>query len=105
MSLNEEVVIALEPDLFIGFGVSRQNKSYNTISKAGIPVVYNGDWVEETPLGKAEWIKFMGAFIGKSKQANQIFNTIVSEYNKAKKLALKASSQPTVISGSMFKDI
>lgn len=104
-SINEEVVIALQPDLFIGFGVSNENKSYNTISKAGIPVVYNGDWVEETPLGKAEWIKFMGAFIGKSKQANQIFNTIVSEYNKAKKLALKASSQPTVISGSMFKDI
>lgn len=104
-SLNEEVIIAAQPELFIGFGVSNQNKSYATISKAGIPVVYNGDWVEETPLGKAEWIKFMGAFFGKSEQANQIFNTVVTEYNKAKKLALEATSRPTVISGSMFKDI
>lgn len=104
-SLNEEVIIATQPDLFIGFGVSGQNKSYNTIAKAGIPVVYNGDWVEETPLGKAEWIKFMGAFFAKQKQADSIFNAVVSEYQKAKQLALEATTQPTVISGSMFKDI
>lgn len=104
-SLNEEVVIALQPDLFIGFGVSSQNKSYNTISKAGIPVVYNGDWVEETPLGKAEWIKFMGALFGKQQKAAHIFNSVVFEYHNAKKLAAKATSQPTIISGSMFKDI
>lgn len=104
-SLNEEVIIASQPDLFIGFGVSGQNKSYNTISKAGIPVVYNGDWMEETPLGKAEWIKFMGAFFEKQQEADSIFNSVVTGYQKAKELAAKAISQPTVISGSMFKDI
>src|SRR5690606_40483547 len=52
-SLNEEVIIAAQPELFIGFGVSNQNKSYATISKAGIPVVYNGDWrSEERRVGK-----------------------------------------------------
>lgn len=104
-SLNEEVIITSGADLFMGFGVSSQSKSYTTISKAGLPVVYNGDWVEETPLGKAEWIKFMGAFFEKQQEADHIFNTVVDEYHKAKKLALKATSQPTVISGSMFKDI
>lgn len=104
-SLNEEVIIAAEPDLLIGFGVSGQNKTYNTLSMAGIPVVYNGDWVEETPLGKAEWIKFMGAFFEKQQEADRIFNSVVSEYQKAKQLAKEATTQPTVISGSMFKDI
>lgn len=104
-TLNEELIIASQADLFIGFGVSGQNKSYSTIAKAGIPVVYNGDWVEETPLGKAEWIKFMGAFFAKQQEADRIFNTVVTEYNNAKKLAANATVQPTVISGSMFKDI
>lgn len=104
-SLNEEVIISAQPDLLIGFGVSGQNKTYNTLSKAGIPVVYNGDWVEETPLGKAEWIKFMGAFFEKQQEADRIFNSVVSEYQKATQLADNATHQPTVISGSMFKDI
>lgn len=104
-SLNEEVIIASGADLLIGFGISGQNKSYNTIFKSGIPVVYNGDWVEETPLGKAEWIKFMGAFFEKQQEADSIFNVVVTQYQKAKALAAKSTSKPTVISGSMFKDI
>ena len=52
-SLNTEILLDIEPQLVIGYGVSNADKTLATVQKAGIPVIYNGDWLEETPLGKA----------------------------------------------------
>ncbi|WP_300438879.1 ABC transporter substrate-binding protein [Christiangramia sp.] len=103
-NINTEVLIDLSPDVVVGFAINASNKSFETIQKTGIPVVYNGDWTELTPLGKAEWIKFFGALYGKQEKAEEIFQNIKSEYNAAKELAKSAGSQPKVISGSMYND-
>ncbi|SMC86220.1 ABC transporter substrate-binding protein [Cellulophaga tyrosinoxydans] len=104
-SINTELLLTLKPDLVIGFSIDSQNKTYNTIQRANIPVVYNGDWTEETPLGKAEWIKFFGPFFGLEKKADVIFKSIETSYNSAKSLAQKATSTPTVLSGAIYKDV
>ena len=103
-NINTEVLIDLSPDVVIGFAINASNKSFETIEKTGIPVIYNGDWTELTPLGKAEWIKFFGALYGKSEKAEAIFSKIKSEYLEAKKLAGSAEDTPKVISGSMYND-
>lgn len=103
--LNTEVLLNLNPDLVIGFGVDGTSKSLNTVKKANIPVIYNGDWVEKSPLAKAEWIKLFGAIFNKQQQADSIFNTIESNYNKAKQLAKTVTKKPTVISGALYKDV
>lgn len=104
-SINVETVINLQPDVIIGFAVTGNNKTYTTLEKAGVPVVYNGDWTEQSPLGKAEWIKFFGAFFDKTEEANQIFKDIENNYLEVKSLASTATKQPTVLSGAMWKDI
>ena len=104
-ALNTEIAIALEPDLIVGFGIDNRNKAYEVMESIGIPVVYNGDWTEETPLGKAEWIKFFGPFFGKEKEADRIFGQIEKEYNRARDLAKTARRQPTVLSGALYKDV
>lgn len=103
--LNTEIVLSLQPDVLIGFSMKTNNKTYNIISKSGIPVVYNGDWNEQTPLGKAEWIKFFGAFYNKLDQASKLFNSVEGSYLAAKRLAKKAETSPTVLAGAMFKDV
>lgn len=103
-AINTEVLISLEPDLVIGFAINDNNKTFNTIEKSGIPVVFNGDWVEESPLGKAEWIKFFGAFFNKSEEAEQLFQEVETAYNDARELAKSAAERPNVLSGSMYKD-
>lgn len=103
-NINTEVLINLQPDVVVAFAIDGNNKNFETIQKAGIPVLYNGDWTEADPLGKAEWIKFFGALFDKNKEAKTIFNEIETAYNTAKKLAEKAPSKPNVLSGSMFKD-
>ncbi len=103
--INTEVLLELNPELVIAFGINGTNKTLETIKKANIPVIYNGDWVESSALAKAEWIKFFGVLFHKEKEADSIFSTIENAYIEAKQLATKATSQPTVLSGAMYKDI
>lgn len=103
--LNTEVLLELYPDVVIGFGIDGNNKSFETIRKTGIPVIYNGDWVETSPLAKAEWIKFFGALYNKSEQAETIFKAIETDYLEVKKLAQNSSKNIRVLSGAMHKDI
>lgn len=103
--INTEVLLELNPDVVIGFGVDGVNKTFETIKKGGIPVIYNGDWVESSALAKAEWIKFFGALFNKEKEADSIFNKIEKNYLEAKAIARQAKQQPTVLSGAMHKDV
>ncbi len=68
-ALNTEMVIELNPEVVVGFSINSENKAYKTLQRSNIPVVYNGDWTEETPLGKAEWIKFFAPFFGLEEQS------------------------------------
>ncbi len=104
-ALNTEMIITLNPDLVVGFGIDNQNKTYKTLQKSNISVVYNGEWVEETPLGKAEWIKFFAPFFEAEIKADSIFNSIEKAYDEAKKLAQKVTKKPTVLSGGLYKDV
>ncbi|MBT8287489.1 MAG: ABC transporter substrate-binding protein [Bacteroidia bacterium] len=103
--LNTEVLIEINPDVVVGFSVNGGNKSYETISKSGIPVIYNGDWLEGSPLAKAEWIKFFGILFNKESKADSIFNEIESAYLEASKIAKGVDQKPTVMSGAMYKDV
>ncbi len=103
--INTEVLLELRPDVVVAFGVDGTNKSMETIEKAGITVIYNGDWVEKSPLAKAEWIKFFGALYNKDDKAKSIFKQIETDYLEAKSIASNATSQPTVLCGAMHKDV
>lgn len=103
--LNTEMVLSLQPDVIIGFGIDNQNSAYDVFKKANLPVVFNGDWTEETPLGKAEWIKFFGVLLDKQKEANSIFEEIETSYLNIKEMAAKVSKRPTVLSGALYKDV
>lgn len=103
--INTESLLNLNPDAVIGFSINSNNKMFTNIEQLGIPVILNGDWLEESPLGRAEWIKFFGVLFDKEKKADSIFSTIEANYLSAKKTALKAKLKPTIISGGLFKDI
>ena len=103
-NINTEVLLEVKPELLIGVTMSN-NKMFNTIEKAGIPVILNSDWLEETPLGRAEWIKFFALFFDKEKKADSIFNTIEIAYKEAVAIAKNATTKPTVLSGVQFKEV
>lgn len=104
-SINTELVLELAPDMLLGFSSDGNTKAYDLIQKTGIPVVINGSWMEQHPLGRAEWIKFIAAFFNKETEAAIIFEKIQKTYLEATILAENTTESPTILSGTMFKDI
>ena len=102
--LNIEALLSLEPDLVIDFAMGKEYDNYKVIKKMGIPVVINADYMENTPLGRAEWIKFISLFLNREKKADSVFDIIRSNYDSLALLARKADSQPTVYSGIVYGD-
>lgn len=102
--LNTEVVIDLNPDVVIGYGIDNNNPTIDNLEKSGLNVVLNGDWNETTSLGKAEWIKLFGALYGLEDKAAKIFSDIEKEYNSTLGLAKSARTKPTAMAGAMWEN-
>lgn len=103
-SLNTEVLIDLQPDVIIGYGLDNTNPTLDNLQKNGLKVVLNGDWNEQSPLGKAEWIKLFGALVDKQKLANTLFTSIEKEYTITLSLVKNCKLKPTILSGALFED-
>ncbi|WP_353084327.1 ABC transporter substrate-binding protein [Flavobacterium sp.] len=103
-ALNTEVLIDLQPDVIIGYGLDNNNPTLDNLLKNGLKVLLNGDWNEQSPLGKAEWIKFFGALYGKQELANSLFYKIEKDYLHTLEIAKRASSHPTILAGDMYED-
>jgi iron complex transport system substrate-binding protein len=103
-SLNTEVLLDMQPDVIIGFGVDGEKKTYDQLQQNGLKILYNGDWTEQHPLGRAEWIQLFGVLFGKEEQADLVFKIIEKDYLEAVKLAQNAYSKPTIFSGAIYQD-
>lgn len=103
-NLNTEILIDMKPDVIVSFGLNNSNPTLDNLQKSGLKVLLNGDWTEQSPLGKAEWIKFFGALYGLDAKANAIFSAIEKEYNTTLALAKKATTKPTVLSGAIYQE-
>lgn len=102
--LNMEILIDLQPELVIAFTMDKNDPVFKNMSALKINVLFNGDWLEETPLGRAEWLKLFGALFDQTKKADSLFLAIENNYTGAKKLASEAKESPTVLTGSLFQD-
>jgi len=85
-NLNIELIISLKPDVVFVYGI--QGNIANKISeleKLGINVVIIAEYLEENPLGKAEWLKFFAEFYEQEEVAKKFFNEISKNYQKLSK--------------------
>lgn len=105
-SLNYEMLIRINPDLVFTYGISGENNQYiDKIRAAGIRVVVVGDYMEEHPLGKLEYLKFFGAFFGKSQIAREMYEQIKARYNEASKRTFEVTDKPVVLLNAPWKDV
>ena len=102
--LNIEQLIDLSPSLIVTFGIDNNNPMLENLQKSGLNLLIQADWMEQTPLGKAEWIKLYGALFCKEKEAKTHFDAIVKNYQQAVALAQKQTKTATVLYGSMYQD-
>ena len=101
---NNEVALNMNPELvMISAGQTSQYDNYRLLVDSGIAVFVNAEWLETTPLGKAEWVKVMGLLLEKEALANQKFQKVAERYNRLKARAKKAEEHPLVINNMPYK--
>ena len=103
--INLEELLVSECNVFIQTAYESGSNKNQALIDGGIKVVYNIDWMEETPLARAEWIKFVGLLTGQNKRANMMFDIIENNYIKLKELADTMSYKPDVLVGGLYKDV
>lgn len=103
MNTNFEQLIALSPDLVMKSGYDNVRNEDARIVEAHIPIGYNIEWMEPDLLARAEWMKFVAAFVGRDREADSIFNEIEIRYNEAIALAQSVSARPSVLFGLDYK--
>lgn len=105
-SLNNEMILKISPDLVMMYGIGSESVSYvNKIRELGMKVLYNADYLETEPLGKAEWIKLFGALYCKENLADSIFVSEKNKYNQLKAYIRKnIRFRPKVLLGLPYKD-
>ena len=96
---DTELVLAANPDVI--FISPSKRGGYDAIKETKITLVPHLRYKELDPLGQAEWVKFVGMFIGKEREANELFADIEKRYNDLKEKTAKAGQRPTVTSGEM----
>lgn len=103
--IDIETVVAARPDLVMAGGSAEQE--LRRIAAAGIPVVQFADWLDTSPLGRAEWVKFMSLFFNAEAEANAVFDSVVETYETGMALVadLPESERPHVLSGQAFDGI
>jgi len=103
-NLNNELVISMHPGLVMASSnPDASTGQYKTLLKAGVPVVLNAEWLEVTPLGRAEWVKLMAALTNREEVVNKKFDSVAAAYNDLAQLGRKAKTHPHVIIGMPFK--
>lgn len=105
--INYELITSLRPDLIMIYGVAGENMMERKLTELGIKTAYIGDYVENSPLGKAEWIVAVGEMFGKREEAVEVFKGIRDRYLEMKELtgeAVAGKRKPVVMLNSPYRD-
>ncbi len=104
-ALNYELMLSLHPDLVMAYGITSEVSGLvNRMESLGIRVILNGDYLEDEPLGKTEWIRFVASFFAKEKLADSLFRSVTCNYNRYKDMAGEVEEKPLVMTGLPWKD-
>jgi iron complex transport system substrate-binding protein len=103
MHLDLESLVALRPDLLFTYVVAGSSDGgLAKLAEARLPAAVEGSYMEESPLGRAEWIKFTAAFFGKEALADSLFAAVDSSYRALAALGARAARRPVVVAGAPF---
>lgn len=103
-NVDFEKLVALNPDLVLLYGVNGPNPVEAKLQELAIPYIYIGDYLEQSPLGKAEWVVAIGELIGKRDEAVTLFNGIARNYNTLKDDMSHFAYRPKVMVNAPYGD-
>ena len=104
-NMNFELLVAQQPDIVLLYGVTGACTMESKLNELGIPYVYVGEYVEEDPLGKAEWLIALAEIVGLRQQGLTYFSELPQRYEQLKSIAAAAQTPaPKVMLNTPYAD-
>lgn len=105
-NLDYECLLMLQPDIVLMYGVTAENSTVTAkLRELGIPYLYLGDYIEESPLGKAEWLVCVAEIVGCRERGEARFDDIVERYNDICSSLEKRVERPKVMFNLPYQDV
>jgi iron complex transport system substrate-binding protein len=104
-NIDYEALVSLHPDVVLMYGITSEDSTVTAkLRELNIPYLYLGDYTEQSPLGKAEWVVVLGEIVGCRAYAEEIFANIVARYN-AIKAGITTEYKPKVMFNLPYQDV
>lgn len=103
--LDYDKIVALKPDLvliYTGSGAS-DAQTLQKLEELDVPVAVDNEWLENDPLARLEWVKFIAAFYNKEKEAEEFFNNVEKKIDEVKAKVSEAKAKPKVLWGLLYQ--
>lgn len=100
--INFELLLSIEPDLVMAQEFFAGGTTLSSLNEAGVPAVLNADYADTSPLGQAEWGKYIALFFNVEAAANETFGGVAERYLDLAALTADIEDRPTVVAASPF---
>ncbi|MCZ4696092.1 ABC transporter substrate-binding protein [Ancylomarina euxinus] len=104
-TLDFERILDLSPELVMVAGFMKISNDETKLINAGLPVAFNIEWMESSPLARAEWAKFIAVFFNMEQRADDLFSELENRYSSIKSKIKEVEDKPDVISGYHYKGV
>ena len=103
--INYELLVGLAPDLVLLYGIGdAQSTVTDKLKELNVPYMYVGEYLEESPLGKAEWLVAISELTDSRETGAKVFREIPERYNNMKQLTANVKKRPTVMLNTPWND-
>ena len=100
-----ERIVSLNADLVLLYGVTGEAKGVtDKLDELAIPYIYIGDYLENSPLGKAEWVVALASLCGVEEQGKRLFNGVEERYNALRNKKHCSAYRPRVMLNTPYRD-
>ena len=104
-NLDLERIVLLEPDVALLYGVTgKAEKITNKLDEIDIPYIYIGDYLESSPLGRAEWVVALAALCGVEEEGKTFFASVEERYNALCNQVDSVEYRPRVMLNLPYRD-
>lgn len=95
-SPSMEKIVDISPDVLI-LSPYEANRNDRVLDKTGVAVIRMVDYMESTPLGRAEWIKLLGVMYDDIEGANKVYASTSNNYKEISRLVAAGDSRPMIL--------
>ncbi len=103
--LNPDIerLLLSQPDAILVSAYGQNMQNTERIRQAGIPIVYMVEWREDNPIARMQWIRFVGALMGKDSQADSIVSAVCEAYHQEQTISRDIHQHRSIMSGASFR--